>query len=260
MRRADCRRIACRIAGFLAIAATVEATPILPADIVPGASVTGSFSFPVSSSPPDQDPSSLTGRYLVSGSTARMVVEIGGFTFPSDLDGLLVEVNDHFTFDFIHLIATGDQATFPFLTGLPHQNPSLDPFGFFALTFRFPATHLSSDAFPTSIDPLAALPFPGGPTPTGIYQRVDGVSRQSPTSPTPEWLFQFDIDPLTMNLVLNEGVLTGTYSGTVAFVRPGDSTPGAPIPEPSSLILLATGLVGFGARRWRLRRSTPVAS
>jgi hypothetical protein len=242
MRHSTCARIACLVA-LLAIAATVEATPILPADIAVGASVTGSFSFRVSSSPPDQDPSPLTGRYLVSDSTARMVVEIGGFAFPSDLDGLLVEVTNHstFDFDFIQLIATGDQATFPFLTGLPRQNPSLDPLGFFALSFRFPATHLSSDAFPTSIDPLAA--DIGGPTPTGIYQRVDGVSRQSPTSVFPEWLFQFDIDPLTMNLVLHNGVLTGTYSGTVAFVRPGDSTPVAPIPEPSSMILVMSGLL-----------------
>jgi hypothetical protein len=250
MRRSDCRRIACVVAGFLAIAATVEATPILPADIAVGASVTGSFSFRVPSNPPDQDPSPVGGRYLISDPTARMVVEVGGFAFPSDLAGSFVEVTDS-SFDFIQLIATGDPATFPFLTDLPHQDPSLDPLGFFALTFRFPSTHFSSDAFPTSIDPLAALPNPGGPTPTGIYQRVEGVSRPSPTRAFPEWLFQFDIDPLTMNLVLQGGVLTGTYSGTVAFVRPGESTTFSPIPEPSSLILLATGLVGFGARRWR---------
>jgi hypothetical protein len=240
MRHATCARIAYFVA-LLAIAATVEATPILPADIAVGASVTGSFSFPISSSPPDQDPSPLTGRYLVSDSTARMVVEIGGFVFPSDLDGLLVEVTNS-TFDFIQLIATGDQATFPFLTDLPHQNPSLDPLGFFALTFRFPATHLSNDAFPTSIDPLAALPNPGGPTPTGIYQRVEGDSTQKfPPSAFPEWLFQFDIDPLTMLLVLHDGVLTGTYSGTVAFLNPGDSPSVAPIPEPSSMILVTSG-------------------
>ena len=44
MRHSDCRRIACGIAGFLAIAATAEAIPILPADISVGAGVTGSFS------------------------------------------------------------------------------------------------------------------------------------------------------------------------------------------------------------------------
>jgi hypothetical protein len=236
MRHSTCARIACLVA-LLAIAATVEATPILPADIAVGASVTGSFSLRVSSSPPDQDPSPQTGRYLVSDSTARMVVEVGGFAFPSDLDGLLVEVTNSGS-DLIQLIATGDQATFPFLTDLPHQNPSLDPLGFFVLSFTFPATHLSSDAFPTSIDPLAALPHPGGPA---IYQRVEGVSRQSSTLAFVEW--GFDSGPLTMNLLLHEGVLTGTYSGTVLFVRPGDSTPVplTPIPEPSSMILLMSG-------------------
>jgi hypothetical protein len=234
-------RIACFVA-LLAIAATVEATPILPADIAVGASVTGSFSFRVPSNPTDQNPSSPTqGLYLVSDSTAQMVVEIGGFAFSSDLNGLLVDVTDSLSFDLFQVIATGDQATFPFLTDLPHQNPSLDPLGFFALTFRFPNTYFSSDAFPTSIDPLASLPNPGGPTPTGIYQRIEGVSRQSPSLVFPEWLFQFDIDPLTMDLVFLDGVITGTYSGTVAFVNSGDSTAVAPIPEPSSMILVISG-------------------
>ena len=225
----------------LAIAATVEATPILPAEIAVGASVTGSFSFPVASNPTDQIPDPQTGRYLLSDSTARMVVEVGGFAFSSDLNGLLVETNDHFTFDHIHLIATGDQATVPFLTDLPHQNPSLDPFGFISLTFRFPNTYLSSDAFPTSIDPLASVLAPGEPNPTGIYQRVTGNSRQSPSLVFSEWLFQFDIDPMTMDLVYLDGVLTGTYSGTVAFLNRGDSTAVAPIPEPSSMILVISG-------------------
>ena len=61
--------------------------------------------------------------------------------------------------DWIQLAAGGDETTiFPFLTGFARQNPSLDPIGSIGLNFRFPPTQFSSDAFPTSIDPLATVP------------------------------------------------------------------------------------------------------
>jgi hypothetical protein len=160
---------------------------------------------------------------------------------------MILEVTDS-TFDGIALQAAADPTMFPFLSGLPHQHPALDPSGGMFLQFRFPSSYLSSDAFTTAIDPLATARNPGRPNPTGIYQRVEAASLQSPTSAFPEWFFQFDIDPLSFDLSVLEGELTGTYAGTVAFLNRGEFTPNAPVPEPSSIVLVLSG--------WLLLRRT----
>jgi len=248
MRHSASRRIA-SVFALLAIAATVEATPILPADIRVGASVTGSFSFPVSSSPPDQNSSTGIGRYVVADSTAQMVIQAGGVLFPSNPDGLVVEVHE-WEFDLLHLVAAGDERTFPFLTGLRGQNPNLDPVGFMALTFTFPTTYSSGDAFPTSIDPLATKQITPIP-PSGIYGQVEGASTQNATSAFVEWDFRFAVDPLTMDVLVNDGVLTSTFSGTIYSANLGDRDL-EPVPEPSSMILVMSGLL---ALRKMARRS-----
>jgi len=256
MRHSACGR-AVGVFAPLAVAATVEATPFLPADISAGANITGSLSFPVSSSPPDQAPSPVFGQYLISESTALMRVSVGDSDFETNLTGLFVGVSDApvgAEADFIQLRAPGDEKTFaPFLTGFARQDASLDPRGEMIVNFRFPATYLSSDAFPTSIDPLATAP---GTRTSGIFGQVEGVSTQTPTSGIREWAFFFDIDPLSLNFVLDSGLLSSDFSGTISGVddRAVIGPPMEPIPEPSTMVLVLSGL--WAVQRMA-RRSSP---
>ena len=103
MRYSDCRTDCVWHFWIFVITATAEGIPILPADISVGADVTGSLSFRVLSSPPDQDASAVTGIYVTGDPTAQMVVEVGSFVFSSTptarsgfglTEGLVVQVLD----------------------------------------------------------------------------------------------------------------------------------------------------------------------
>jgi hypothetical protein len=234
------------IAAFLVTAPIVEGAPFLPDEIAVGAEVTGWFSFPISPSPVDADSSPIVGRYTVDSSSAQMAITVGGTVFSSTSGGFVVHVTDQpYDADWIQLQATGNESTFsPYLSGFLRQNSRFDPLGSFGLNFRFSPTQFSDDRFPVSIDPLATVPYPSWPG--SIFGGVGGVSVQRSNRYSIEWSFGYAVDPLALSIMLNAGVLSGNFTGTIYHVddRALVYVP-APIPEPSSFLLLLSGLFAF---------------
>lgn len=248
MRTPALARVSFLAVALLTLARGVEATPYLPADIVVGGTVTGSFSFPILNSPPDLDPSPGRGYYAVGGPEARMSVTAGGAEFSTILTGLLVQVIDtSVDADFLQFGGVGDEASFaPYLSGFLRQNPRLEPRGEVGMVFRFPISYFSSDALPTTIDPAATAANPSSPPGAGIYGGVSGVSMQTSTTGIREWAFQFTIDPIDMNITTTAGVLNGRFMGAIYEVD--DRTMAGPpsvVPEPASLLLFGTGLLAL---------------
>jgi hypothetical protein len=236
------------------LTADALATPYLPADIVVGATVTGSFFVPIVTT--DAVPDPMRGGYTVPD--AQMRVRVGGAEFSTAFDPMFVQVLDQQVGgDWIQLFASGNEATFaPYLSNFGRQNSRLQPLGTFVLNFQFPSTHLASDAFPATIDPLATVPFRSGRPPSGIIGQVEGLSLQRPNAGIREWAFHFYIDPLDIAIVAGAGAIGSTFAGTVYNVddRVVVGTP-SPIPEPASIVMFVTGLLGLGRLARRSRRS-----
>jgi hypothetical protein len=259
MRTFNLARIAFLVVVAQALARVAEGTPYLPADIRVGATLTGAFSYPIEGSPADTSPLPFRGVYPITDPAATMSVTVADAEFSTILAGMQVVVTDlpaDAEADFLQVLGTGDETTFaPFLSEFARQNPRLEPRGGIGLTFRFPATHFSSDAFPTSIDPGATIANPSVPPGAGIFGGVDGTSMQLPTVGIREWAFGFVVDPLDMSIATTSGMLHGNFLGTINYVD--DRTvvgPPSAVPEPASLLLFGTALVALRKVAKRARR------
>jgi hypothetical protein len=214
------------IGAALVLAATAEATPVVASDLGLGDPVTGTFTYAISPIPPDRFPEIPNrGWYDVVHPSARMTVDAGGQHFSSTPGALIVRVGNGTPTDSLELFAARP--------GERRIN--------FDLSLRLLASTFSSDAFPTTIDPLALAPGPGA----FVGSVTGGLSGQA------VWAFGFDVDPISLLITINDGLLTGSYSGTVIALR---GTPIAnPVPEPASFLLVLSGLVALRA----MRRSHP---
>ena len=77
---------------------------------------------------------------------------------------------------------------------------------------------------------------------SGISGGVGGFSTQAPLRAI-EVGGSVSTYPLSMNFMLSSGILSCTFSGTIYAVNPGDSTNFEPVPEPSMLVMVGTGLM-----------------
>ncbi len=135
---------------------------------------------------------------------------------------------------------------------------------------------LGTDLIPGSLIMYFALPFTDGPgndfailtnsqswgplAGTALFEFYFGNDLQASFTAQlgPDQLFQFEL-PGT-GLVVNHVVVTNITPdppgiNNLACMTFDDAGAAYPIPEPSSLVLLATGLAGLLGNRWRSRRT-----
>jgi hypothetical protein len=244
------RAAACSVALFLASAASQAAT-ILSTGVVlqspPGSSVVQDF--PIAPAPNNDDVTapSPNGQSIAKAFGALGVLDVeytvansGGITEyfinegPPGPGGLMFGVTNNTGTDW-----AGYRFELGFGSGAGFVPSSLqDELDFDAPGFEPPPV---SDLFPSVSAQADLLEFGGATLPDGA---------------TVSFLFSLDVPDFNAAMPAGaaERDATGAVTGYRFTLRQSPITPVTPVPEPTSLVLLASGLAALAARRQRLRR------